>query len=146
MSTHEPKWQSKDLMFLFYEDSNYSLAVDEFLGSYYQSDFETRVHGRCGYIRQAFPFVIKDYDFSKLSLLLDGPNSQLSDLDFYDAVRRLVKGTRYFDADLASNYYHKNKFITYFQTNCEAVVQAYLNGLTQVLNYYEKQIYLKGSF
>lgn len=96
------------------------------------------MHGRCGYIRQAFPFVIKDYDFSKLSLLLDGPNSQLSDLDFYDAVRRLVKLTKYFDADLANNYYNKNKFITYFQTNCEAIVQAYLNGLTQVLNYYEK--------
>jgi len=37
MSTLEPKWQSKDLLFLFYEDSDYSFAVQEFLDSYYQS-------------------------------------------------------------------------------------------------------------
>lgn len=27
----EPKWQSKDLLILFYEDSDYSFAVEEFL-------------------------------------------------------------------------------------------------------------------
>ncbi len=104
------------------------------------------MHGRCGYIRQAFPFIIKDYDFSKLSLLLDGPNSQLSDIDFYDATRRQISKTKVFEIDLASNYYQKNKFINYFQTQCDSIVAAYLNGLTQVLNYYEKNIYLKGSF
>jgi hypothetical protein len=31
----EPKWQSKDLMVLFYEDSDYSFAVEEFLQNYY---------------------------------------------------------------------------------------------------------------
>ena len=31
MNQLEPKWQSKDLLILFYEDSDYSLAVKEFL-------------------------------------------------------------------------------------------------------------------
>jgi hypothetical protein len=30
-----PKWQSKDLIILFYEDTDYSLSVKEFLETYY---------------------------------------------------------------------------------------------------------------
>jgi hypothetical protein len=63
---------------LFYEESNYALAVKEFLASYYANkpfNFDSKVKGRCGYIRQAFPFEIADYDFTKVSLLIDGPNS-----------------------------------------------------------------------
>lgn len=80
LSDIEPKWQSKDLMVLFYEDSDYSFAVEEFLQNYYLDasldyPFSGRVHGRCGYIRQAFPLIIRDYDFSKISLVLDGSNS-----------------------------------------------------------------------
>ena len=91
----EPKWQSKDLLMLFYEDSDYSFAVEEFLQNYYLDPamdypFSGRVHGRCGYIRQAFPMIIRDYDFGKISLILDGPNSQLSDIDFYDAIRKAI--------------------------------------------------------
>ena len=38
MTQMEPNWQSKDLMFLFYEDSDYSFAVEEFLETYYSQD------------------------------------------------------------------------------------------------------------
>lgn len=31
----EPKWQSKDLLILFYEETDYALAVKEFLTSYF---------------------------------------------------------------------------------------------------------------
>lgn len=42
MTEMEPKWQSKDLVVLFYEDSDYSFAVQEFLTNYYlnqESDY-----------------------------------------------------------------------------------------------------------
>jgi hypothetical protein len=80
MSSFEPNWLSKDLMLLFYEDSDYAFGVEEFLKNYYVEHtldypFGGRVHGRCGYIRQAFAIVVRDYDFGKISLVLDGPNS-----------------------------------------------------------------------
>jgi hypothetical protein len=56
--------------------------------------------GRCGYIRQAFPLIIKEYNFGRISLLLDGPNSQLSDLDFYDAIRKAISYSTVFEFDL----------------------------------------------
>jgi len=31
----ESDWQSKDILFLFYEETDYSLAVKEFLNDYY---------------------------------------------------------------------------------------------------------------
>jgi len=115
----EPKWQSKDLMVLFYEDSDYAFAVKEFLTNYYigkktADPFKQRVHGRCGYIRQAFPFIIKDYDFTKVSLVLDGPNSQLSDIDFYDAVRNAIRTTESLSYDLLPSYFRKNPYLTLF--------------------------------
>ena len=75
------------MLVLFYPESDYSLSVKEFVDAYYSEDASNRIEGRCGYLRQAFPFVIKDYDFTKVSLMVDGINSQLSDIDFYDAVR-----------------------------------------------------------
>ena len=33
----EPKWQSKDLVVIFYEQNDYSLAVKDWLDSYYSS-------------------------------------------------------------------------------------------------------------
>jgi hypothetical protein len=47
---------------LFYEEIDYALGVREFLENYYSKEaekrdyFETRVEGRCGYIRQAYAF------------------------------------------------------------------------------------------
>ena len=81
MVLSEPKWQSKDLLILFYEETDYAFAVKEFLNHYYSSKktssdpFQTKIKGRCGYIRQAFPIIINDYDFTRVSLILDGANS-----------------------------------------------------------------------
>jgi hypothetical protein len=69
------------------------------------------VHGRCGYIRQAFPFIVKDADFTKLSLMVDGLNQQLNDLDFYDAMRKAVKSTNSLTYDTDKAYYRNNQFI-----------------------------------
>jgi len=62
------------LIILFYEDSDYSLAVKEFLDAYYPDpnsfsdspetlllQSQKRIEGRCGYLRQSFPIMIKDY-------------------------------------------------------------------------------------
>lgn len=92
----QPKWQSKDLLVLFYEEMDYELGVREFLQAYYQQEklsddpFSSRIEGRCGYIRQSYVFVFPEYDFNKLSLYIDGVNSQLSDIDFYDATRKAL--------------------------------------------------------
>ena len=115
----ESDWQSKDILFLFYEETDYSLAVKEFLNDYYnfgrkgqkEDPFQKRVHGRCGYIRQAFPFIVKDADFTKLSLMVDGLNQQLNDLDFYDAMRKAVKSTNSLTYDTDKAYYRNNQFI-----------------------------------
>ena len=37
----EPKWQSKDLLILFYEDLDYSLSVREFLENYFHQESDT---------------------------------------------------------------------------------------------------------
>ena len=90
-----PNWQGKDLIILFYEETDYALSVKSFLENYYHPDlkmhgsiredsFETRVEGRCGYIRQAYAFNIQESDFNKFSIFLDGKNSQLPDIDFFD--------------------------------------------------------------
>jgi Gaa1-like, GPI transamidase component len=82
---------------VFYEDLDYALGIREFLENYFyqesqstsskQNFFNTRVEGRCGYIRQAYAFVFQEYDYNKMSLFLDGVNAQYSDIDFYDATR-----------------------------------------------------------
>jgi len=74
MSKHQPDWLSRDLVILFYEQSDYSTAVKEFLDAYYHKGL-TRLRGRCGYLRQSFPLVIKDNDFTKISMMLEGVNS-----------------------------------------------------------------------
>ena len=79
---------------------NYSKSIKEFLSNYYMgherfSEFNLKslldddklIHGRCGYLRQGYPFIIKDYDFNKLNLHIDGLNGKLSDIDYYDAAR-----------------------------------------------------------
>jgi hypothetical protein len=76
------------LIFLFYEDLDYSLGVREFLDAYYNQgsdSLHSRIEGRCGYIRQSFIYDMTDYDFNKISLYPDGLNAQSADIDFYDA-------------------------------------------------------------
>jgi Gaa1-like, GPI transamidase component len=115
MVKEQPDWQSKDLIVLLYEETDYAFAVKEFLDSYYSgassNPFASRIHGRCGYIRQAIPFIIKDYDFGKISLMIDGVNSQLSDIDFYDQTRSAIKSTGFtYDVTLPG-YFRRNPFI-----------------------------------
>ena len=131
----EPKWQSKDLLILFYEETDYAFAVREFLQHYYankktSSDpFETKIKGRCGYIRQAFPLIINDYDFTKVSLILDGANSQLNDLDFYDAIRRAIKQTDSLTYDTSPGHYKKNLYIQWWQQKGAQLIDLYMRGL-----------------
>ena len=83
----QPKWQAKDLLIVFYEELDYALGVREFLESYYQQQgnvVNTKIEGRCGYIRQSYVFSFPDYEFNKLSLYIEGNNAQYSDIDFYD--------------------------------------------------------------
>lgn len=52
----QPKWQSKDLLVVFYEELDYAIGIREFLESYHQqtdsaTDNVSRIEGRCGYIR-----------------------------------------------------------------------------------------------
>lgn len=100
MTKRQPDWLSKDILVLFYPESDYSASVREFLDAYYGVDGagtpvgslygeEQRIFGRQGYIRQAYPMVIKDYKFNRISLLYEGINGQLSDIDFYDATRKV---------------------------------------------------------
>ena len=99
------------MLVLFYPEADYSLSVKEFVDAYYTTDSDERIEGRCGYLRQGFPFIIKDYSFTKVSLMVDGINSQLSDIDFYDAVRKSIKSTSLsYDVTLPA-YFRKNPFI-----------------------------------
>ena len=115
---------------LFYPESDYSLSVKEFLDTYYASDTVNKIHGRCGYLRQGFPFVIKDYGFSKISLMVDSVNSQMSDIDFYDAVRQAVKSTQVLNYDVTlPAYFRKNPFIRGLASMLEPVTNQYLAAL-----------------
>jgi len=115
-----PQWLAKDLIVLFYRDSfdgpkgtmgdlkrvgeTYSASVGEFLKNYYIGheraetksniksllDEDKVIHGRCGYLRQGYPFVFKDYDFNKFLLHMEGTNGKLSDIDLFDGVKTIT--------------------------------------------------------
>ncbi len=103
-----PNWQSKDTIILFYEETEYSLSVKRFLEDYYdeerKDEFKTKVDGRCGYIRQAYVYNFPEGDFNKLSLYLDGTNSQLPDIDIYDATVNVINKNN-LKVDLGTPYY-----------------------------------------
>lgn len=64
-------------------------------------------------MRQSFPLVIKDYKFNRISVLVDGVNGQLSDIDYYDGVRRVLRQTNTINFDaVASSYFRKNPFLS----------------------------------
>jgi len=69
--------------------------------------FDQSIKGRCGYIRDAYPFVIKNYEYSKVSLSMEGHNSMLSDIDFYDSLRQGLKLVG-FNFDISSPSYFRN--------------------------------------
>ena len=114
---YEPQWQSKDVIVLFYDDSqtfvegdeetvvigqNYGRNIKQFLDNYYVGhdsfrkkdmrrilDDNKKVNGRCGYIRNGFPFVFRDYKFNKFSFHVDGVNGKLSDIDSFSGVKEV---------------------------------------------------------
>ena len=146
LSLRQPDWQSKDLLVLFYTESDYSLSVKEFVDTYYATDAVERIEGRCGYLRQAFPFVIKDYDFTKISLMVDGINSQLSDIDFYDAVREAIKstGTIGYDVTLPA-YFRQNPFISKLSSTVAPATNRYMYYLEWLLQKIKKSMNWKGA-
>ena len=66
-------------------------------------------------MRQSFPIIIKDYEFNRFSLLIDGVNGQLNDVDFYDSLRKIMQRLHGFSFDIThSSYFKKNPFLTEF--------------------------------
>lgn len=79
----DPEWNAKDLVVLFFDDydqqtgltgANYAQSVQEFLSRYYAGHSsakdadvaqllrsDTRIHGRCGYLRQGLPYVFTEF-------------------------------------------------------------------------------------
>ena len=55
--------------------------------------------------------------------MVDGINSQLSDIDFYDAVRQSVKSTGVLSYDVTlPAYFRKNPFITTLSSTFEPLI------------------------
>ena len=53
-------------------------------------DEDKKIHGRCGYRRQGFPFVIKDGSFNSYAIHVDGVNSKLADIDYNNALKENI--------------------------------------------------------
>lgn len=148
MDSQQPDWLSRDLVVLFYEQSDYQMAVKEFLDAYYHNGMPS-LHGRCGYLRQSFPLVIKDHDFNKVSLMIEGVNSQLSDIDFYDQLRLAVKGTNKgsslsYDVTLP-NYFKKNSYLVAVLDTLAPLYDAYFAVLGNILELLDMKLTLKAS-
>ena len=141
MQKHQPEWLSKDILVLFYPESDYSAAVREFLDAYYGVDGagtpvgslygeEQRIFGRQGYIRQAYPLVIKDYKVNRVSLIYEGINGQLSDIDFYDATRKVFNSVYGLSYDIGpSGFFRKNSFLKQAISCMKDVSKQYLSVL-----------------
>ena len=119
--------------------------------NYYSKDpstlnsFDTRIHGRCGYIRQALPFQIKDYSFSKFSLHIDGVNSKLSDIDYLSASEQALT-SHGFKYDVNSPAYFRKNAILKKVSSIIAPAKGvsyrdhYLNMLGEVLKLFDQQV------
>lgn len=89
-------------------------------------------------MRQSFPLVIKDYNFNRVSFLIDGLNSQLSDIDFYNGVKGSVKRSPVFHRDVtSSSYFKKNSILTQTMKALSEVSKGYLQLLEVICNTFE---------
>ena len=62
--------------------------------------------------------------------MVDSVNSQMSDIDFYDAVRQAVKSTQVLNYDVTlPAYFRKNPFIRGLASMLEPVTNQYLAAL-----------------
>ena len=171
-----PQWLSKDIIVLFYDDSqevsgqdsiigeNYSKNVNNFLSQYYMGherfnnnndlksllDDDKLIHGRCGYLRQGYPFIIKDYDFNKLNLHIDGLNGKLSDIDYYDAARQVTSDAGFYPDVSAPSYFKSNQAISMISKfmsgddkskgkKGKSLRDHYLDLLNQILQLFEQR-------
>ena len=81
-----------------------------------------------------------------MSLLYDGVNSQLSDLDFYDAVKDSIKRSEFtYDIGVPS-YFRKNPFISDVSKQMNAAVtNYYMYGLELLLKEFDMKMNWKGT-
>ena len=135
----QPQWLAKDVIVLFYQEGkinkagkvtpDYSKSVAKFLSQYYlghdvqlkavdkmnslESFDDEMIHGRCGYIRQGFPLIVRDMAYNRFLLHTDGVNGKLSDIDYLsaalDAVRRHVEVSKEISGTPA--YFRKAKWL-----------------------------------
>ena len=90
--------------------------------------------------------MIKDYKFNRISLLIDGVNGQLSDIDFYDGVRRVLQSTHTISFDItASSYFRKNPFLQRAISAMSGISASYLELLHNLLRSLELDYSSKGS-
>ena len=69
-----------------------------------------------------------------MSLLVDGVNSQLSDLDFYNEVRKAFKSTDVLNYDVTlPAYFRKNPFITRLSGKLDVILKGYASALRRLL-------------
>lgn len=76
MKRQRPKWLAKDILVLFYEDGLYQEGVQAFLNEYYSTSKISSLEARCGYIRTALPLIVDTLDFNKVSLRIEGINTE----------------------------------------------------------------------
>lgn len=100
--------------------------MQEFLRNYYLGHSETdqddirqflnadkRVVGRCGYLRQAFPFIFRDYKYNKFNFHIDGINHALSDIDHVSNLNKLFSDSSFDIQD--PPYFRKNPVLRWIQ-------------------------------
>lgn len=91
----------------FHHPNDYGKGVANFLEAYYfghdialKSELsiealskleETQIRGRCGYIRQGFPVALRDLNYDKILLHIEGVNGKLTDIDYLTAALTTVQ-------------------------------------------------------
>ena len=69
----------------------------------------------------------------------------MSDIDFYDAIRKAIQSSPYYDYDLTSGYFRKNPYIAWFQTTFADQIDWYMVLLQKVIIYFDETPYMKGT-
>lgn len=69
----------------------------------------------------------------------------MSDIDFYDAIRKAIQSSPYYDYDLTSGYFKKNPYIAWFQTTFADQIDWYMVLLQKVIIYFDETPYMKGT-
>ena len=79
--------------------------------------------------------MIKDYSFNRLSILTDGINGFLNDIDFYDATRTIFDKDSFFKQDLGqSNFFRQNPYLMQVMGAMQDVSNMYIKALHEFLD------------